>query len=102
MDERMDVLAANIADVLREGYAELKTVKGFSGFIKCIPHVVVYVEKVASGMAGQDKKKLAIAALFKLCPLPRWISWIPGNIVQEIIGAAIDAIVEAVKNRIQK
>ena len=102
MSDNMDVLAANISESIKKEWSDVSSLRGISGLIKCIPHVVVFIEKVAANMAGQDKKKLAIAILLKLCPLPRWLSWIPGNIVQEIIGAAIDAIVEVVKNRIKK
>lgn len=102
----IEEIAATLIDEVRNAAAEYSRLKGFSlnslhGLISSTRIVVKRVEEVglAEQLPGADKKALATELLLKIVKLP-W--WLPGGLIRAIVPPLIDAIVEALKDKMKK
>lgn len=86
-----------------EEYSRLKgwNLNSLKGLICTTKVVVKHAEEIGlrEGLQGADKKKLAVELILKIVKLP-W--WMPQGIVREILDAAIDIIVDALKDKFKK
>lgn len=102
MNKEIDymVLAQKIIAESKELFSVIKSIHGIDGAVKIIPDVVKIVENIGKteGLAGADKKKLAVTIINILVDVP----FIPEAVEEVIIGFAIDTVISALNKMLGK
>lgn len=94
----MKELADRILNESRDVVRELKAIKGCRGVLSQAPKIVGEVENVGRelGLAGPQKKELAIEIALTLCrPFLPW--WLPEWLLLRLLDSAIEAGVKLLK-----
>ena len=96
---KIDAVVAEVKAAL----GDLKGARGFFAICKAIPDVVKHIEDAGLklGIAGADKRELALDVLFSLIPLPIYIKPFAG-LLRMLAGQLIDMAVAAVNKQIKK
>jgi hypothetical protein len=99
IDELAELAIKDVkADI--EKLAQLKgwNIKSVKGLISCLPAIIKHVEELGKvkDLAGEQKQELACLIILKLIKLP---CWLPTAIVKPVLYGAINAVVEAIKNK---
>ena len=86
-------VAQSLVQQLKDSVIELKNAKGAFGILKAVPAVVRKAEEAGKnlGLAGLDKRTLALAIVGLLLPALPW--YLPKPLILYAAGKLIDAAV---------
>lgn len=104
----MDIakLAGELIETVKTQAEELSRLKGFKlktiqTGIRMLPSIVKRVEKVGEvrNLTGAEKQALAVELVVALAPAP-W--WLPNKVYRAGLAMAVDAVVDAYKEKFDK